>query len=460
MRKINTYSNLFFTVLVFFLSWFCADSAYSKVLYVSNWGIETSNCIKIDQPCRSISRAISLASNGDRIVVGPGRYGDLNDDGDFTDMGEEAAEVGSGCFCMIKVNKPLSLESSDGAEVTVLDAGEADLNVVSIEASRVVFGKITKLGFTLTGAKRSGLVIADAELERVQVINNISIGNGAHGFLFAGSRHTISDNIASTNAESGFEFSGNDHALKNNLAIKNKLGFRFSGDRHLLVGNVANRNQTSGFDFSGTSSVLRNNIASANMGRGFWLHGAKHTLNTVGALGNRLSGIFIDNDALNIKINRSNLFGNNDVSENLGGVTFTHCGVINNSANLVNAINNFWGSKSGPGLDVADRICDISPGSETHFASFAKKPFRIVTRDIKLEQQNIDSLRFGKKPESAFALRHNSVMIYSLAGKLLQIFYDEDTLQQAHDALPNGVYLAVKAYAAGRRELYAFIVRQ
>ena len=39
--------------------------------------------------CRSISQAIENASTTDNIWVGPGRYGDLNGDGDFEDQGEE-----------------------------------------------------------------------------------------------------------------------------------------------------------------------------------------------------------------------------------------------------------------------------------------------------------------------------------------------------------------------------------
>lgn len=462
MKKMSVHPNLF--VGIFFFSLLCfgllSENANAKVLYVANWGSEVSTCIKIDQPCRSISRAIALANNGDRIVVGPGRYGDLNHDGDFSDLGEEVAEVGSGCFCMIKVNKQLSFESSDGAEVTVLDAGDTDLNVVSIEASRVVFGKITKLGFTLTGAKRSGLVIADTGLERVQITNNIAIGNGVHGFHFLGNRHTLSDNIASSNAEAGFEFSGNDHALKNNLAIKNKIGFHFSGSRHFLIGNVATRNQAAGFDFAGSDFVLRNTVASANAGHGFWIRGTKHTLNTVGALSNRLAGILVETDSLNIKINRSNLFGNNYLSVNANNLNFTRCGLINNSGNSVNAINNFWGSKSGPGLDFADKICDASSGSQTSFEAFARKPFRIVTRGIKLEQQSLDAVRFFESARTHGGLSQNSALIYSLSGKLLQVLYADEASLATQSILPNGVYLVIKIYADGRRELYEFLVKR
>ena len=40
-------------------------------------------------PCRSISRGIANAADGDTIVVGPGRYGDLDRDGTLSEPNEE-----------------------------------------------------------------------------------------------------------------------------------------------------------------------------------------------------------------------------------------------------------------------------------------------------------------------------------------------------------------------------------
>jgi hypothetical protein len=101
---------------VFTFCFLKADLIEAKALYVSNYGIDSSSCGTLNNPGRSISQVIANASANDRIIVGPGRYGDLNGDGDFSEMGEEAAEIGSGCFCMIKIDKSLSLESSDGQE--------------------------------------------------------------------------------------------------------------------------------------------------------------------------------------------------------------------------------------------------------------------------------------------------------------------------------------------------------
>ena len=71
--------------------------------------------------CRSISQAIANVQGGDKIEVGPWRYRDLKFDGFNGDPGDEAAEEGFGCLCMIKVNKPVTIVSRDGAETTVLN---------------------------------------------------------------------------------------------------------------------------------------------------------------------------------------------------------------------------------------------------------------------------------------------------------------------------------------------------
>ena len=123
----------------------------AETRFVANNGVDSNNTC-VAHPCRSIGHAIQNATSGDTIVVGPGRY-------------SWESEPGPGfCSCVIQVDKPLTIESRDGARVTVLDATGHPVNVVQIEANDVVFGELQK-GFTLTGAvlssaaAGSGLVI-------------------------------------------------------------------------------------------------------------------------------------------------------------------------------------------------------------------------------------------------------------------------------------------------------------
>ena len=57
---------------------------------VADHGVDVPGCGQdVTSPCRSISQAIALADAGDTILVGPGRYGDLNDNGRLDEAGEE-----------------------------------------------------------------------------------------------------------------------------------------------------------------------------------------------------------------------------------------------------------------------------------------------------------------------------------------------------------------------------------
>ena len=81
-----------------------ARPALAAKLTVASNGVDEATCGAAASPCRSIGRAIANAAAGDTIEVGPGRYGDLNRINGFTDPGDEPAEIGSGCLCMIKVD--------------------------------------------------------------------------------------------------------------------------------------------------------------------------------------------------------------------------------------------------------------------------------------------------------------------------------------------------------------------
>src|SRR6516162_4268083 len=58
-----------------------ASLAHGGTLYVANNGLDGPACGPKTTPCRSITHGISNAAAGDTIIVGPGLYGDLNDDG-------------------------------------------------------------------------------------------------------------------------------------------------------------------------------------------------------------------------------------------------------------------------------------------------------------------------------------------------------------------------------------------
>jgi len=344
-----------------------AGAAEAATLNVANNGQDSGTCGAAASPCRSISQAIANASAGDRIVVGPGRYGDLDGDGNFTSPGEEAAEVGSGCFCMIKVDKPLTIESRAGAGATVLDAGGALVNVVQILANGVVFGRAKK-GFTLTGGgDNDGLRIQNAT--GVKVAGNVALSNAIAGFtIFGGSGHMLTGNLASGNGDAGFSLDdfGAGHILTGNLAIANaSLGFTFGGTGHLLTGNMASANTMNGFNFSGTGHQLRGNVAAGNAVDGFLVTDTTGILLSANAIhGNGRRGIRLSNNGT-ATISGNNIYGNDP--------TGIWCGLLNGSGNAIVAENNFWGAATGPGADPADDVCNTGAGSSTTTAPLAPK---------------------------------------------------------------------------------------
>jgi hypothetical protein len=364
------------------LLWALAGEAEAVTRYVANNGVDSDSCGSLSSPCRSLSKAIAHANPRDRIVVGPGKYGDLDDDGIFEpEYGEEAAEVGTGCYCMIKVNKQLTILPRTWAGETVLDANGADAVVVRVvaEGSGAVFGNVRK-GFTLIGSARSGLV-TEPNTNNVTVGGNLAIGNTNEGFYLhpPSSGHLLRGNLAIGNGRYGFALRGSGHWANGNLSVANGYhGFDLDGSLHRATNNTASANGTSpafsprgsGFGLAGSEHSVTGNVASANGFTGFEVNGSGHVLMGNTAHGNIEEGIRIVTGDL-LTISRNNLAGNDPD---------TNCGMGNLSGGTVVATNNFWGTAVGPGLDPGDGACDFNAGSVTNTAPFATKAFRIVAR--------------------------------------------------------------------------------
>ena len=319
----------------------------AATLHVANNGIDSDRCGTSNAPCRSVSRAIVNAAVGDTIVVGPGRYGDLDGDGSFGGPGEEAGPAG--CGCMIEVNKRLTLQSSDGAGVTILDASLAELNGIVVHADGVTFGGGSRRGFTIVNARHEGLHV---EGNGVTVAGNVAVGNGLSGFVaiaVVGTGNIVADNAAISNANVGFQVNG-DGTVTGNVASANLEGFRINTTGQVqFTQNVASGNRTLGFSsVVGAGGVLeiRRNSFLGNRGLGISLFASP-----TGAV---TGTVITDN----------NIFGNGS------------CGLQNNTGALVTASGNFWGAATGPGSDPADAVCNDA-SSTTVVEPVATQPFNI-----------------------------------------------------------------------------------
>jgi hypothetical protein len=329
-------------------------AALGAKLFVASNGVDGPACGTEADPCRSIGWTIGLAAAGDQIVVGPGRYGDLDGDNVFEPAaGEEAGSPGAGCFCMIRIDKTITLTSSAGAAVTFLDGGNiAALNVLQIAADDVVVGK-PRRGFTLTGAGFSGLEIVGGA-SRARVTANVAVANTNDGFYFVngGDGHVFTGNWATSNGSSGFEFAGDDHTL---------------------AWNTATGNGAEGYRLAGSGTELKSDLAASNGTQGFEVFGPGHQLVGSSAIGNGGEGmLFLAGGIGGVLVSEGNVYANG-----LSGGGAANCGIANNSGIGVGAPEMFWGDAGGPGLDPADMTCGANPVA---FAPFSGAPFKVKTK--------------------------------------------------------------------------------
>jgi len=239
---------------------------------VANNGVDGANCgLGVNVPCRTITQAIAQANpaGGDKILVGPGLYGDINIDGSLSGPGEEVSPVA--CDCAVLVNKPVTILSTDGADATVIDSHAvlAASYAVRITASGVVFGQLKK-GFIING--RNGLSVnanSNPATSNVEIAGNVARSSEL-GFVLDGQNHNIHDNLAIKQGVHGFVLHGSGDTVKNNQSVNNTDGFLLSSDssNHTLQQNEARDNYV-GFSVSGSGHQLTKNTATDNLSSGF-----------------------------------------------------------------------------------------------------------------------------------------------------------------------------------------------
>ena len=348
-------------LFAFFLLFVGTASAGAGTLNVAVTGTDADGCGTKTAPCRSISRAIANAFAGDKIVVGPGRYGDLDDDGVLGEPGEEGdSETG-----MVLIDKSLTIESTDGAATTVIDASGANLNAVGIEANGVKLGKAKK-GFTVTGSARIGVFVGlatDVTVTGIRAVrNDIGFGSKSSGLAFR-------TNVAEANASDGFVFSGGCSFTACRATANGGNGFALSGDDggHVVKSCVASANGEDGFRIFADGSTLNKSVANGNnVGLRIGAASIPGQLGTNAFLGNRAAGVVVT--APNVTLTKSNIFGN--------GNDGTNCGVSVAGSGTVTLDKICFGAPTGPGDDPADQTCG-GTGGEIEIGTILEKVITI-----------------------------------------------------------------------------------
>lgn len=342
----------------------------AAIRYVANNGIDSTfcgvtiingfTCSGKETPCRSISCAIREADAGDLIIVGPGRYGDLNRDGALDDKGDEFGLFGGSCDCMIAVHKAVTIVSSHGAGATLIDASTVDLfQNVRITPNGGEFGRPGK-GFLVTGT-------ASADFAR------------SHGIVVDGGT---------------------------NLRIRGNQLDRHGAPAHRGYGIwviddgpgtvLIEENQVlgawdSGISIRGTGSrtVRRNHVAGSTVyGIVFYQSGAGTIVGNV-VTGSGFVGIYAQDSTLVPTVSGNAAYGNDEIGIELenfdGGVAQKNnvfgngeCGMhVEALVTPAIASNNYWGASTGPGADPADEICFGDGYVPPVIVPFATKPFSI-----------------------------------------------------------------------------------
>jgi hypothetical protein len=319
-EAVNRVRNVLFAVVLFGL----VPAAYGATLHAASNGVDGAGCGPAASPCRSITRAIANAVAGSTILVGPGLYGDLNGNGTLGEPGEETPP--RGCGCMLSVNKPVILLSSDGAAATAIDATTvtAGKNVL-IFTEDAEFGR-PEHGFLVTKSKNGGGIVIDGS--DIKVRGNQVVSSA--GFV----------GIESLNNGSAIVL------IEQNQAIGWELGIHVNDAGGKVSKNQVSLN-TTGIVADGGSVV--GNVANANS-RGIFLRGS------ASAVGNATYGNlfgFVVSGFTGV-IQKNNIVGN-----------LSSCGLINDGVVGLVATNNYWGAATGPGPEPADAVCNFSGGTTT-----------------------------------------------------------------------------------------------
>jgi len=347
-----------------------AAPAAAATINVANNGLDTATCGSRTAPCRSIGRGIDRALAGDTVLVGPGKYGDLNGDGLLGGAGEE---VSSGTAA-VRVGKPLRVVSSAGAVLTVIDAGGGVFWTVDVAADGVTFG-VAGGGFTLVGGQFEGLNVTGQT--NLRISGNIASGSPGSGFVVISTGYVeMTDNIAHGNASAGFvigsALESSRVILRNNQSYGNNEGISSSTyGRHEIAYNEVSNNASRGISVDFTPAFIHHNLVTGNgigIASNSWspdrLPSAGPVLFRNSVIGNTRFGIFVTPGPVRTVVKENNFFGNGVSS----GEFFTNCGLANFTGETLNAVNSYWGAATGPGAEPADVACGNDPVTTTPFA--------------------------------------------------------------------------------------------
>jgi hypothetical protein len=310
---------------------FAAAPAAAATQYASNDGGDSEGCGSKVNPCRSISRAIAHASPGDTVLVGPGRYGNLDGDTELGEDGEEG-QVAE-CSCAVYVDRRISLRSRDGAAATVIEGGLEAL-AIRVDAAGSEIGR-RNAGFTIF-AKTGGGISTQTIATDARIAGNIVIAAAPivlNMMTIDGDGTRVSDNRV-VSVEGGIGLLGPQSVAERNAVHGGgSLAHGSTFRSHVGIGQFGLL--ATG---DGVGAVSRSLLAG-NFGPGLWTFGT-----------NRL------------RADRVSLFGNGAGEFPQHAPAF-NCGALADEKSALEIERSYWGGPFGPGADPGDAVCERAAGS-------------------------------------------------------------------------------------------------
>jgi hypothetical protein len=286
-------------------------SATGRTLYVTVDGTDSAACGAQTSACRSISQGLENAVDGDTILVGAGRYGNISGSVSYTGPGDERPQTldhfKTATGCIVCIQKAVNIYSLHGPSVTVIEGAPLTSTeaTVFIGNEGVNFGAAGR-GFTVTGGAAYGILFAQEGIpigylnHNVSIVGNVDVGD-ATGIAFIGKPFTdsvcpidncaptalitiaqneaIDNSVAAFNLTQGLLFAPAAVVAQNNYARGAGIGFdvpaggqqpagnAVTSNLISLTGNVAEHNKTGFYAFK--PAKMLSNTAVGNSQSGF-----------------------------------------------------------------------------------------------------------------------------------------------------------------------------------------------
>ena len=312
MNRNSKHPILGLCIILFFFVFFTAVAS-ATTLYVGPGEANTT-----------IGEAVSAAHAGDTIIVRDGTYTENVD-----------------------VDKRLTIRSENGSALTIVNASNSGDHVFEVTADYVNITGFTVKNATGQENKKAGIYLD--KVEYCSILNNNLTDNNNAIYLDKSNYTEIANNTASLNNRYGIGCA--DHSshniITNNTAYNNARGIYLdqSTNNSLTLNNFSNNNDYGiSLDHS-TNNTISGNIINNNS-HGIWIDGDNNQIFGNDILNNSASegsGIHRKDHVSGNVIYFNNIVGNSPAGSGSYGVYNE-----NETAETVDAENNWWGSASGP----------------------------------------------------------------------------------------------------------------